>query len=305
MRIGIFSDTHANIEALEAVLKALDDEAVDQRVCLGDTVGYGASPNECCALIRVARRAHHPRQPRRRRRRAGWTTRTTTTPPATRWTCTPGCSTPENMEWLKTLPYEVREGDVHFCHGSPLNIEEFDYIFARDQAAQCLEIWDDLAPLTLIGHSHLCKSFALSPDGVHEVVADKFELRPGWKYIVSVGSVGQPRDYDPRASYVLYDTETRSCSSSSASSTTSRPRPRRSSARTSSRTSATASSSASDVAPATSRRVAAWSRWPLRSWRSRVAARRAPRGAARAAPASRTIRCRRPPATPAGSARPR
>jgi NAD(P)-dependent dehydrogenase (short-subunit alcohol dehydrogenase family) len=76
-----------------------------------------------------------------------------------------------------------------FCHGSPLNIEEFDYIFARDQAAQCLEIWDDLAPLTLIGHSHLCKSFALSQDGVHEVVSDRFELRPGWKYIVSVGSV--------------------------------------------------------------------------------------------------------------------
>jgi hypothetical protein len=75
------------------------------------------------------------------------------------------------------LPYEVREGDVHYCHGSPLNIEEFDYIFARDQAAQCLDIWDDLAPLTLIGHSHLCKSFALSPDGVHEVVSDRFELR--------------------------------------------------------------------------------------------------------------------------------
>ena len=52
MRIGIFSDTHANIEALEVVLRALDDEAVDERVCLGDTVGYGASPNECCALIR-------------------------------------------------------------------------------------------------------------------------------------------------------------------------------------------------------------------------------------------------------------
>ena len=86
---------------------------------------------------------------------------------------------------------------------------DVDYIFARDQAAQCLDIWDDLASLTLIGHSHLCKSFALSPEGVHEVVSDKFELRPGWKYIVSVGSVGQPRDYDPRASYTLYDTDKR------------------------------------------------------------------------------------------------
>ena len=105
-------------------------------------------------------------------------------------------------------PYEVREGDVHFCHGSPLNIEEFDYIFAREQAARCLDIWDDLAPLTLIGHSHLCKSFALSPDDVHEVVSRQASsCGPGWKYIVSVGSVGQPRDYDPRASYTLYDTD--------------------------------------------------------------------------------------------------
>jgi diadenosine tetraphosphatase ApaH/serine/threonine PP2A family protein phosphatase len=66
-----------------------------------------------------------------------------------------------------------------------------------------------MAPLTLIGHSHLCKAFALSADKVNEVVADRFELRPGWKYIISVGSVGQPRDYDPRASYVIYDTDRR------------------------------------------------------------------------------------------------
>ena len=211
--------------------------------------------------------------------------------------------TPENMQWLKSLPYEVREGDVHFCHGSPLNIEEFDYIFARDQAAQCLEIWDDLAPLTLIGHSHLCKSFALSPDGVHEVVSDQFELRPGWKYIVSVGSVGQPRDYDPRASYALYDTEKR-LFEFRASTTTSRPRPRRSSAPTSSRTSATGCSSASDV---TRTALAGGSPWSLAAGGAGALA---PRdgaeplaGAARAPPASRTIRCRRRPATPAGSAR--
>ena len=206
MRYGILSDTHANIEALEAVYKAYESEAIDRYVCLGDTVGYGASPNEACHLMRskvshtilgnhdaaVAGRMdysyyyHAARHALDKHAQA---------------------LDRSNMDWLKGLPYEVRENDVLFCHGSPLNIEEFDYIFARDQAAQCLEIWDDLAPLTLIGHSHLCKSFALSPDGVHEVVSDRFELRPGWKYIVSVGSVGQPRDYDPRASYTLFDTD--------------------------------------------------------------------------------------------------
>jgi len=209
MRFGIFSDTHANIEALEAVLKAFESERIDQYICLGDTVGYGASPNECCAIIRakakhtilgnhdaaVAGRMDYSYYYHAARHALDMHSR---------------LLAPDNKEWLKGLPYEVREGEVHFCHGSPLNIEEFDYIFAREQAAQCMEIWDSLSRLTVIGHSHLCKAFALSPDqGVHEVVSERFELRPSWKYIVSVGSVGQPRDYDPRASYTIYDTEAR------------------------------------------------------------------------------------------------
>jgi diadenosine tetraphosphatase ApaH/serine/threonine PP2A family protein phosphatase len=207
MRFGIFSDTHANIEALGAVIKALESERVDRLICLGDTVGYGASPNECCSLIRqkaahtilgnhdaaVAGRMDYSYYYHAARHALDMHAR---------------ILDPANMQWLKNLPYEVREGDVHFCHGSPLNIEEFDYIFARDQAAQCMAIWEKLGRITLIGHSHLCKAFALSPEGVHEVVSETFELRPSWKYIVSVGSVGQPRDYDPRASYTVYDSET-------------------------------------------------------------------------------------------------
>lgn len=210
MRYGILSDTHANIEALQAVFGAFENESIDRYICLGDTVGYGASPNEACALMRskvahtilgnhdaaVAGRMdysyyyHAARQALDKHAQALDT---------------------DNMDWLKGLPYEVRENDVHFCHGSPLNIEDFDYIFAKDQAAKCLTIWDKMSQLTLIGHSHLCKAFALNPDkpGAQEVVATKFELRAGWKYIVSVGSVGQPRDFDPRASYTIFDTETK------------------------------------------------------------------------------------------------
>jgi len=206
MRIGVLSDVHANIEALEAVFNAMDADGVDRTICLGDVVGYGASPNETCAMVRqrvahtilgnhdaaVAGRMDYSYYYHAARHALDLHAKQLA---------------PEHREWLQKLPYDVREGDVHFCHGSPLHIEEFDYIFARDQAAECLPIWQNLAPLTLIGHSHLCKAFALSADGVHDVVAQKFELRPGWKYIISVGSVGQPRDYDPRASYVLFDTE--------------------------------------------------------------------------------------------------
>jgi putative phosphoesterase len=208
MKIGIFSDTHANLEALTAVIDAFDDEGVDKLVCLGDTVGYGANPNECCDIVK-ARAAftilgNHDAAVAGRMDYSYYYD-------AARQALDLHAALlrPENMTWLQTLPYEVREGHVSFCHGSPVNIEEFEYIFAPEQAARCLPEWERLADVTFIGHSHLCKSFALDRDDVHEVVASKFELRPGHKYIISVGSVGQPRDYDNRASYTVYDTEAR------------------------------------------------------------------------------------------------
>jgi diadenosine tetraphosphatase ApaH/serine/threonine PP2A family protein phosphatase len=120
--------------------------------------------------------------------------------------------TSENMTWLKQLPYKHRLEaiDVDLCHGSPVRLEEFEYIFAPDQAAECLPIWNDLGHITLIGHSHLCKVFALRPGEVEELPPEDFALQDGTKYIVSVGSVGQPRDYDNRASYTVYDSDSRS-----------------------------------------------------------------------------------------------
>ncbi len=210
MRYGILSDTHANIEALEAVFKAFESDAIDRYVCLGDTVGYGASPNEACALMRkkvaYAILGNHDAAVAGRMDYSYYYL-------AARHALDKHASQlePDNMAWLKALPYEVRENDVLFCHGSPLNIEDFDYIFARDQAALCLPIFATLPQLTVIGHSHLCKAFALNPErpGAQEVVSRTFQLRPGWKYIISVGSVGQPRDFDPRASYTVYDTATK------------------------------------------------------------------------------------------------
>jgi diadenosine tetraphosphatase ApaH/serine/threonine PP2A family protein phosphatase len=119
--------------------------------------------------------------------------------------------TEESMEWLKSLDYRARdpENDLQLCHGSPVRLEEFEYIFAPEQARECLPLWDDLPGLTLIGHSHLCKVFELDRLDAVELPAVGFKLREDRKYIISVGSVGQPRDYDNRASYTVYDTETR------------------------------------------------------------------------------------------------
>jgi diadenosine tetraphosphatase ApaH/serine/threonine PP2A family protein phosphatase len=208
MRYGIFSDTHANIEALDAVLSAYESERSDRCVCLGDTVGYGASPNECCDKIRnlaaftilgnhdaaVAGRMDYSYYYDAARNALDMHANQLTE---------------ANMRWLKDLPYEVRENELSFCHGSPVNLEDFEYIFSTEQAARCLDIRDRLRTVTFIGHSHLCKAFALTKGEVFEVVATKFEIRPDHRYIVSVGSVGQPRDYDPRASYTIFDTDER------------------------------------------------------------------------------------------------
>ncbi len=208
MRIGIFSDTHANYEALSAVLEAYKHERVDEYYCLGDTVGYGGSPNECSNLVRELAKAtilgNHDAAVAGRMDYSYYYE-------AARQALDTHASmlSEENKEWLRNLPYSVQlnEIGVHLCHGSPVRLEEFEYIFAPEQARECLPIYDDLGHITLIGHSHLCKVFALTPTTVEELPAVDFELRPDRKYIVSVGSVGQPRDYDNRASFTVYDTD--------------------------------------------------------------------------------------------------
>jgi diadenosine tetraphosphatase ApaH/serine/threonine PP2A family protein phosphatase len=206
MRIGILSDVHSNIEALTEVVGALEKLRVDEVYCLGDVVGYGASVNECCALVRetakvtllgnhdaaVAGRMDYSFYYDAARHALDWT--------AAR-------IDDVHLAWLRELPYTHRLGDVLLCHGSPVEPSAFDYVFALEQARELLPHLDALGEITFIGHSHLCKSFALHPSGeVHDVIAPRYGLRRGYRYVVSVGSVGQPRDGDNRACFVTYDT---------------------------------------------------------------------------------------------------
>jgi len=208
MRIGIFSDVHANHEALSAVLEAYRRENIDAYYCLGDTVGYGGSPNECADLVRdvakVTILGNHDAAVSGRMDYSYYYE-------AARHALDAHAAmlSAENMSWLKALPYEHRLDAINvlLCHGSPVRLEEFEYIFAPEQARECLGIYDKIGHLTLIGHSHLCKVFALTRTSVEELSPLDFELEPDRKYIVSVGSVGQPRDGDNRASYTVYDTK--------------------------------------------------------------------------------------------------
>lgn len=209
MRIAILSDVHSNLEALTEALVVVERERPDRVICLGDVVGYGASVNECCALVRrhaavtllgnhdaaVSGRMDYGYYYDAARHALDWT-----------------ASRIErgHLDWLRGLPLVHREEGLCFSHGSPVLPEAYDYVFAVEQAHELVPHLGALAEVSFIGHSHLCKTFALGPSGnVVEVVSGRFGLRHGYKYVVSVGSVGQPRDNDNRACFVMYDTARR------------------------------------------------------------------------------------------------
>ncbi|MBN2340780.1 MAG: metallophosphoesterase family protein [Deltaproteobacteria bacterium] len=209
MRFGIFSDVHANIEALTAVLTAYKNEAIDHYLCAGDVVGYGANPNECVDIVRgltdsVVVGNHDAAV-------AGLMDYSYYYEAARKvLDAHKSALTADNMQWLMNLPYSRRfdNHDITLCHGSPIDEEEFDYIFLPEQAYALLPFYDSLSHVTFIGHSHLCRVFELSNTTVHEIANKTFTLAPDKKYVISVGSVGQPRDYDNRASYTIFDSET-------------------------------------------------------------------------------------------------
>jgi diadenosine tetraphosphatase ApaH/serine/threonine PP2A family protein phosphatase len=210
LRYGIFSDVHGNIDALGEVLTVLEEANVDEYVCLGDVVGYGANPEECCkrigelSLVTILGN-HDAAVAGRMDYSYYYDAAKQALELHTEWISA------ESMEWLRSLPYShtVDEHGITFCHGSPVNKEEFEYVFAVEQAKALCPFWDELSDVTFIGHSHLTKSFALTEEGAVEISGDGFDLDEGKKYIITVGSVGQPRDYDARSCCGVYDTETR------------------------------------------------------------------------------------------------
>jgi diadenosine tetraphosphatase ApaH/serine/threonine PP2A family protein phosphatase len=208
VRYLILSDIHANIDALEAVLAAAPPATWDRALVLGDLVGYGAEPNavieRTLALnpLSVIRGNHD-------KAASGVEDGSTFNYVArlsAQWTFQ--ALTPEYREYLRTLPQGPATVDdtVEICHGAPF--DEDHYIFDSDDASRALDAAS--RPLCLFGHTHLPVVFRRHPalfDGfVPEGPDDStLEIVPGMNYLVNVGSVGQPRDGDPRAAFGIYD----------------------------------------------------------------------------------------------------
>lgn len=206
----IVSDIHANLEALQAVL---DDARgrYDRILCLGDLVGYGADPNAIVEWARenvaVVIRGNHDRASAAEDP-SGFDTVETFNPSAqtsTYWTRS--ALLPENRAYLETLPrgplpYE----GVDLVHGSPA--DEDEYVITASDAAPLLASLG--APLTFFGHTHRQGGFRLARRTTGILPSEfTLELEPDYFYLVNPGSVGQPRDADPRAAYAVYSPEER------------------------------------------------------------------------------------------------
>ncbi len=203
MRTAILTDIHANLEALTACIAAAEQQQVDRFVCLGDTVGYGADPNSTCDLVRkrcafavlgnhdaaVAGRMDYSYYYSAAREVLDWTALHLTR---------------ENMEWLRSLSYTRLEGEVMYGHASPRDPSAFEYVFALEQAEDLVLRADGLRHLTFIGHSHLQRAFLLGST-VKDVWQERVRIDDGNTYLCSIGSCGQPRDYDPRACFGIWD----------------------------------------------------------------------------------------------------
>lgn len=209
MRIAIISDIHSNLNALNAVLREIDNLNIDTLVCLGDLVGYGAQPNKVVELIKkscdyvilgnhdaaVIGKLDYSYHYKAAKDAIDWTRNNLTQ---------------DNLEWLISLPYKLKIKNISFTHGSPVSPEDFLYVYNSSHASLLSQFYDELSKFSFIGHSHLVKGYAFS-----KIFSDEFKLpRKGFlknnKYLFSVGSVGQPRDGSPLSAFFLFDTELKS-----------------------------------------------------------------------------------------------
>lgn len=207
MRYAIFSDVHGNLESLQIAMSMLAPE--DKLCCLGDMVGYGPNPNECVQLLRD--RVEHAvlgNHDLAALESYGVEYFNDAARAAIAWT--QSVLDTSNRAWLNTLPYELRFKEFLLVHGAPVNY--FEYILDKRTAAQAFARTD--APLIFIGHTHIAEYWTDEGEGRighrHMQRGGELLLEEGKRYIIDVGSVGQPRDLNPEASFVFYDTEARS-----------------------------------------------------------------------------------------------
>jgi diadenosine tetraphosphatase ApaH/serine/threonine PP2A family protein phosphatase len=206
MRVAVISDVHANRHALDAVLSAVDGENVDAIWCLGDTVGYGPRPNECCDLVReradLCLIGNHDLVAL-----GELTVNDFNDEAAAAAVWTSEQLTPESESFLRALKPSAEADGAALFHASARD-PVWEYVLTEEAARATFELTS--AALVLVGHSHVALALGFADGRISGGVApDGVELELDGRRLLNPGSVGQPRDGDPRAAWLLLDLERR------------------------------------------------------------------------------------------------
>lgn len=207
MKTAFLADIHANLTALDAVLSDVSRQKVDQIICLGDIVGYGPKPRECAErILSVTRHSvignHDAYAASERIQIRGL-----------REDVADGILLARNamddalLNSIAALPLTFRLGDFSCVHATLREPERFHYVRSASDASEHFLLQS--TPLAFIGHSHMPQIWEDTPGRARALPIENgfVELRPETRYLINAGSVGQPRDGDPRACYVILDDE--------------------------------------------------------------------------------------------------
>ncbi len=208
MRVAVLTDIHANLPALEAVLEAIDEAGIERRWSLGDVVGYGAQPDECARLVSdrcdLSLVGNHDLAVTGEISTEVFSASAAAAVDWTRENCDP-----ETIRYLAKLKPENTEHQVGLYHASPRD-PVWEYVLAVDQARECMI--EQSARVSLIGHSHVALWFSDGPglpgsDGGAQAEDGRQLDLSEHRWLLNPGSVGQPRDGDPRGAWLELDTD--------------------------------------------------------------------------------------------------
>jgi diadenosine tetraphosphatase ApaH/serine/threonine PP2A family protein phosphatase len=208
VRVAILTDIHSNLPALEAVLAAIDEAGIERKWCLGDVVGYGAQPDQCAKLVsdrcELSLVGNHDLAVTGE---ISTDVFSASAAAAVEWTR--ANSESSTIDFLKRLKPESSEHEVGLYHASPRD-PVWEYVLAVDQARECMDVQS--ARVSLIGHSHVALWFSdgAGPpggDGGGQAEEGREINLSEQRWLLNPGSVGQPRDGDPRAAWMDLDTD--------------------------------------------------------------------------------------------------
>ena len=206
MKYAVISDVHSNLEALECALAEIQKRKVDQTICLGDVVGYGANPSECLKLVREHSAeiimGNHDQAVEDIELRGyfnDWARE------AIEWTA--GILDVEGKKQIREFPPLVvdRKQNVTWAHGSPHEPEEFHYLFREEDVTPSFKILE--TNFCFFGHTHIPSLFASKTCEPRYLTAGSYQFAKGERYLINPGSVGQPRDRNPRLSFAVFDSQ--------------------------------------------------------------------------------------------------